>query len=462
MARLSIEDVLKATGGELIGDPPSSLTGVSIDSRKIKPGELFIPLRGERTDGHEFIPHAMERGAGASLVEEDQLERWQGLGGPLVVVKDALIALQELAAYRRESLRARVIGITGSNGKTTTKDMLAAILSRMGPTLKSPGNFNNQIGLPLTLLGADDRHDYVVLEMGMRGLGEIRELTSIARPCAGIVTNVGQVHLELLGSLDNVARAKGELIEALGPEGIAVLNADDERVAAMGATHRGRTVFYGLAGGDLRAKEINEGPRTLRFTLYGPLLSHDVEAAIPMPGRHNVYNALAAAACAAALGADSAAIAEGLGSFEPTAMRLQIEELSCGATVLNDAYNASPASMRAALATLENLAEGFKIAVLGDMLELGPEAVQLHRDVGRLAAGIVDYLVVVGPLGAEIAQGARMAGLPDDQIAVCQDNGAALAELTGILRPGATVLVKGSRGMRLEEVVAGLRKGLVP
>ena len=171
MARLSIEDVLKATGGELIGDPPSSLTGVSIDSRKIKPGELFIPLRGERTDGHEFIPHAMERGAGASLVEEDQLERWQGLGGPLVVVKDALIALQELAAYRRESLRARVIGITGSNGKTTTKDMLAAILSRMGPTLKSPGNFNNQIGLPLTLLGADDRHDYVVLEMGMRGLG---------------------------------------------------------------------------------------------------------------------------------------------------------------------------------------------------------------------------------------------------------------------------------------------------
>ena len=209
MARLSIGDVLKATGGEPIGDPPAVLTGVSIDSRTVEPGELFIPLRGERADGHEFIAHAMERGAGVSLVEEGQRDRWQSLGGPLVVVKDALVALHELAAYWRASLRARVIGITGSNGKTTTKDMLAAILSRMGSTLKSPGNFNNHIGLPLTLLQADAHRDYVVLEMGMRGLGEIRELSSIARPCAGIVTNVGQVHLELLGSLDNVARAKG-------------------------------------------------------------------------------------------------------------------------------------------------------------------------------------------------------------------------------------------------------------
>ena len=462
MARLSIGDVLKATGGEPIGDPPAVLTGVSIDSRTVEPGELFIPLRGERADGHEFIAHAMERGAGASLVEEGQRDRWQSLGGPLVVVKDALVALHELAAYWRASLRARVIGITGSNGKTTTKDMLAAILSRMGSTRKSPGNFNNHIGLPLTLLQADAHRDYVVLEMGMRGLGEIRELSSIARPCAGIVTNVGQVHLELLGSLDNVARAKGELVEALGPQGIAVLNADDGRVAAMGASHSGRTVFYGLDSGDLRAKGIQEGPRAISFTLYGPLLPHEVQVAVGMPGRHNVYNALAAAACAASLGADAEAIAEGLEDFQPTEMRLQVEELPNGATVLNDAYNASPASMRAALATLKNLAEGFKIAVLGDMLELGPEAPELHRDVGKLAADIVDYLIVVGPLGAEIAQGARMAGLPDDQIAVCLDNRSVLAELAGILRPGATVLVKGSRGMHLEEVVAGLREGLVP
>ncbi|MGI6034920.1 MAG: UDP-N-acetylmuramoyl-tripeptide--D-alanyl-D-alanine ligase [Limnochordia bacterium] len=462
MARLSIEDVLKATGGELVGEHPAPLTGVSIDSRETEPGQLFIPLRGERTDGHEFIAHAMEGGAGASLVEEGQRERWQGLGRPLVVVKDALTALQDLAAYWRGGLGARVIGITGSNGKTTTKDMLAAILSRMGSTLKSPGNYNNEIGLPLTLLQADAQHDYVVLEMGMRGLGEIRHLTSIARPCVGVVTNVGQVHLELLGSLENIARAKGELVEALGAKGIAVLNADDQRVAAMGANHQGRIVCYGVGGGDVRAREIKEGPRALGFTLYGTPFPHDVKVSVGIPGRHNVHNALAAAACAAALGADPEAITAGLASFEPTEMRLQIEELPCGATVLNDAYNASPASMQAALETLRNLAAGFKIAVLGDMLELGPQTVQLHRAVGKTAAAIVDYLVVVGPLGAEIAQGALSAGLSNKQVAICSDNRAVLEQVASILRPGVTVLVKGSRGMRLEEIVEGLRKGLVP
>jgi UDP-N-acetylmuramoyl-tripeptide--D-alanyl-D-alanine ligase len=379
----------------------------------------------------------------------------------VIVVPDSLRALGDLAAYHRRRMPARVIGITGSNGKTTTKEMTAAIAAERWRVLRSEGNLNNLVGLPLTLLGLEPGDEVAVVEMGMSHAGEIRRLAAIAAPQVGVVTNVGPVHLEGVGDLAGVAAAKGEILEGIAPGGTAVLNADDPATPAMAARWSGRLLSFGLgATADVRAEGIETAPHGTDFTL---VLADGGRARVRLPwiGEHNVRNALAAAAAARCLGADGAQIRAGLEKARPAAMRFEIGTIPPGVTVVNDAYNANPASMRAALAALSRLpGAGRRALVLGDMLELGAAAPAEHRELGRAAAAAAPALLLaVGAFAAEVAGGARAAGLSPSAIATAPDAEAAAALLAAWLRPGDLLLLKGSRGVRLERVLERLRAG---
>lgn len=429
------------------------ITGISTDSRNIHPGELFVPLRGERFDGHDYMIQAVRNGAAACLSEEVIA----GLAVPVLLVKDSLRALGDIAAAVRLGLKGPLIAVTGSAGKTTTKEMLARVLSRGGSGLKTAGNFNNLIGLPLTLLGLQEEHSWAVLEMGTSALGEIERLTAIAAPDMAIITNVGPAHLETLKGLDGVARAKGELFAGL-KGGTALVNLDDERVACLPIANGVRRVTYGLAeGAEVRADEIRNGRSNISFRLRLPEESQLVK--LQTPGRHNVHNALAVAAACWVLGIPVAEIARGLAEFVPVPGRMNIFPLPCGGELLDDSYNANPLSVAAALETLGAKAgQGRRIAVLGDMLELGAEEHRFHAEIGRKAALLTDLLVTVGPLSREIARGAREAGLSSAAIIELEDCEAAIAAVTGLQRPGDRILVKGSRGMRLDRLASALRR----
>ncbi len=429
------------------------ISGISTDSRNINPGELFVPLRGERFDGHDYMIQAVRNGAAACLSEEVVA----GLSVPVLLVKDSLRVLGEIASAVRLQLRGPLIGVTGSAGKTTTKEMLAAILSRTGPGLKTAGNFNNLIGLPLTLFKLKDEHRWAVLEMGTSALGEIERLTEIAAPDLGIITNVGPAHLETLKALDGVARAKGELFAGL-KGGTAVVNLDDKRVACLPIANGVRRVTCGLdSAADIRADEIRNGRSNLCFRLIlpdGPCLIK-----LQIPGRHNVHNALLAATAAWVLGIDGGEIARGLAEFVPIPGRMNIFPLPCGGELLDDSYNANPLSVAAALQTLESKGgKGRRVAVLGDMLELGEEERQFHYEIGRKAAASTDLLVTVGSLSQEIARGALEAGLKADAIIELEDCDAAITAVAGLQRPGDRILVKGSRSMRLDRLASALRR----
>ncbi|MGE5508267.1 MAG: UDP-N-acetylmuramoyl-tripeptide--D-alanyl-D-alanine ligase [Chitinophagales bacterium] len=478
MERLSLEELLEATGGEMVqGALGNGFTGVCCDSRTVRPGELFVPLAGERVDGHRFIGAALAAGAAGFLFARGEGSLWERLTAlevpwpiqvgerhPFVVgVDDPLAALQRLAAFYRRRFRIPVVGVTGSVGKTTTKDLIAAVLGVRWRTVATQGNYNNELGLPLTVFRLDATTEAACFELGMRGLGQIAALAAIVQPTVGVVTNVGETHLELLGSKANIARAKGELVEALPGDGVAVLNADDPLVAGMAARCRGRVCFYGVRvpgaapGGrelDVAAADVQSaGVHGMRFTLEAG--GESAEVRLPVPGRHNVSNAVAAAAAGLALGLSLPEVAWGLGQASLTAMRLQLERSPRGFLVINDAYNASPASVRSALALLVESREGGRVvAVLGDMLELGEISPAAHREVGRVAASLgVDRLLGVGPLSRFTVEGARESGLA--RADAYQSNAEALAALEG-LSQGDVVLVKGSRGMHMEEVVRGL------
>lgn len=478
MERLRLEELLGATRGELVqGEMGNGFAGVSCDSRTVQPGELFVPLAGERVDGHRFIDVALAAGAAGFLFARGEGTLWErltdlSLAWPLqvgerypfaVAVDDPLAALQRLAAYYRGRFLIPVVGVTGSVGKTTTKDLLAAVLSTRWRTVVTQGNYNNELGLPLTVFRLDRTTEAACFELGMRGLGQIEALAAIVRPTVGVVTNVGETHLELLGSRERIAQAKGELIEALPPDGVAVLNADDPRVAAMAPRSRAQVRFYGVrASGepetarrlDVAATGVaSAGVRGVRFTLEAGGETRPV--ALPVPGVHNVANALAAAAAGLALGLTLEEVVLGLSQARLTAMRLQVERGPQGCLVINDAYNASPASVKSALGLLLESQEGGQtVAVLGDMLELGEISQEAHREIGRSAAALgVDRLLGVGPLSRFTVEGARQAGLA--QAEAYESNAAALAAL-GRLGPGDVVLVKGSRGMHMEEVIRGL------
>ncbi len=429
------------------------IEGVSTDSRNLQPGELFVPLRGERFDGHDYMIQAVRNGAAACLSEEVIV----GLSVPVLLVKNSLRALGDIAGAARLRLKGPLIAVTGSAGKTTTKEMLAQVLSRTGAGLKTAGNFNNLIGLPLTLFGLKEEHSWAVLEMGTSALGEIERLTEIAAPDIGLITNIGPAHLETLKGLDGVSRAKGELFAGL-KGGSAIVNLDDERVSRLPVANGVRCITYGInAEADIRAEEICDGRHGVSFRLLLPEGRHQIK--LQTPGRHNVLNALSVAAVCWSLGVDGREIARGLGGFVPVPGRMNIFPLPCGAELLDDSYNANPLSVSVALETLSGKRKkGRRIAVLGDMLELGAEEGRFHHEIGQMAASHTDLLVTVGPLSRETARGAREAGLSDKAIIELTSCEPAIEAVASLLRPGDRVLVKGSRGMRLDRLSSALRR----
>ena len=443
------------------------LTDVVIDSRRATPGSLFVALRGERQDGHDYVADAFGRGAVAALVSRPVAGSWatwpvRGMWpeaaaeGPICLqVPDVLAALQDVAAAWRGRFPCRVIAVTGSVGKTSTKEAIAQVLARRGQVLKSEGNLNNEIGLPLTLLQLRPEHRWAAVEMGMYAPGEIARLVEIARPAVGVVTNVGPVHLERLGSIEAISRAKAELPQGLPADGVAILNGDDDRVRAMAEATRARVITFGLgAGCDLRATGVeSHGLAGLEASFHHGGRVHRVR--LPWVGRHNVYVALAAAAVGLAEGLVWEEIAAGLAEAG-TLGRMTVLAGYAGSTILGDTYNACPASV---LADLDLLAElnGRHLALLGDMLELGAYEEEGHRQVGRRAAEVLDVLATVGPRASRIAEEARRCN-PRLAVRAWHDREEAAAWLRSQLAAGDYVLVKGSRGMALEQVVPMLQR----
>jgi len=453
MISFDVRTVAGITGGQILHNGADvGIQGFSTDSRTLQAGDLFIPLRGERFDGHDYLAQAVRHGAAASLSEEVVV----GLNIPVVQVRDTLQALGDLAAAVRQRFAGPVVGITGTSGKTTTKEMLAAILARTAPGLKSAGNFNNLVGVPLTLFGFQSEHRWAVIEMGMSARGEIARLAQIAAPRIGIITNVGAGHLQQLGGISGVARAKGELFIQLPAGGTAVVNVDDPQVSQLPLANGVRRLLFGLAPeAQVRATDIVVTEGTVGFRLHLP--DAEIPVRLPLPGRHNVQNALAAAAAAWVLEVQPADIAAGLAEFKPCPGRMELIELPGDLLLLEDSYNANPLSMQAALDALHDLGRpGRRIAVLGDMLELGPAACDLHREVGMLVAKRADWLFTLGELAREIAVGAAEHGLPGERIVAAGSVEELLDRLRPILQPGDRLLVKGSRGMRMERVSARL------
>ncbi|HWP63607.1 MAG TPA: UDP-N-acetylmuramoyl-tripeptide--D-alanyl-D-alanine ligase [Candidatus Binatia bacterium] len=461
------DELAAIVGGRLVLRGRRPIRGAAVDSRLVTPGRLFVALPGERTDGHRFLGEALARGAAALLVRADwplaatDLEAAAAASATICAVPETLPALHALAAAWRRRFDPLVVGVTGSIAKTSTKEAIATVLARRFRTLKNPGNLNNEIGLPLTVLDLDAEHEVAVLEMGMYVGGEIADLARIARPRLGVVTAVQEVHLSRIGSLDAIEAAKAELVEALPPAaegGLAILNADDERVARMRKRTAAAIRTYGFAPeADVTARAVRPlGFEGMAFDLVVDGLAAPVR--LPVLGRLGVHNALAAAAVASALGLEIDEIAAGLAGGWSVEHRGTIVRAG-GVALVDDAYNASPGSVRAALDLLAGL-PGRRIAVLGEMLELGPAHDRGHRSVGEAAAAVVDHLVVVGDGARGIAEGALAAGLSPERLTTVADREAARAVLLDLLRPGDVVLVKASRGIALDALVAELAAAL--
>jgi UDP-N-acetylmuramoyl-tripeptide--D-alanyl-D-alanine ligase len=444
------QDILTATGAK-IAPAAAALRleifdNVAIDSRRIPERSLFVALRGQRHDAHDFVAQALAAGALAAVVERVPAGVDERV---CFVVTDALRALGDLAHWSREKVPGlQVLAVTGSNGKTTTKEMVGAICEEAtggtpGAVLKTEGNFNNLVGLPLTLLGLRGSESLAILEMGMNQLGEIARLTEIARPDVGLITNVGAAHLEGVGSLDGVAAAKGELFGGMSDDATICVNVDDERVVRVSQRFRGRRIEFGHGAEIHAADVVDRGVAGIEFRLHVGDASAPV--ALAFAGVHNVANALAAAALGHALGFGVKTIAAGLAAAHPPKMRMQVVRLANGATLVNDSYNANPDSMIAGLKAVA-ASGGRSWAVLGEMRELGGHSSRLHREVGAEAARLgIDFLVVVGPQREEYAEGARAEG-GAIEVRECADAAEAAALVAAELRAGDVVLVKGSRG----------------
>lgn len=442
-------EVLAATKGKLISQGLTlSFEGVSTDTRTLKSGSLFVALSGERFDGHTFIPAAISRGATGLVVSSMPIEALPGI--TIFLVPDTRIAFEDLAHFHRCRFELPVIAITGSNGKTSTKDMIAAVLSTKLNVLKTEANFNNEIGLSQTLLKIDIAHQAVVVEMGMRGRGEIAELAAIAMPTVGVVTNVGETHLERLGSIENIATAKAELVEALDEHSVAFLNGDDVHVRTMREKTAARTVSFGMnAECTVRAANLKLSPTGVAFDCL--VEGKTFPIALPIQGVHNAYNALAAIAVGLELGLEPREIAQGLANYEPGKMRLDIKRYG-DITVIDDTYNASPLSMAAAIEVLAAVATGRKTAAIGDMLELGAASGEAHAKVGRHLATVgTEMVLTIGEHAKVAGEAARQQGVP--VVIDCADHAAAIVELRQRLLPGDTLLLKGSRGMAMEKLL---------
>ena len=455
-------DIRQATGGELLAGPTEAVFDqVAIDSRAIRPGHLFVAIRGENHDGHTFLNDVVAQGIRGVVVQHDRLDadRRASLdrGGVMVLgVDDTTRALGALAAHQRRSMPARILALTGSNGKTTTRAMTESILSRRFKTLATRGNLNNEIGVPLTLFRLQAEHQVGVVEMGMNHPGEIDRLGRIATPDVGMITNVAPAHLEGLQTVEGVRDAKGELLNHIAADGRAILNADDPLVRELAAGSRAEVLFFGRADdAQVRAEAVVATPEGTRFVLKLPQAEGPVQ--LNIPGAFMVANALAAAAAATVLGIEWPDIRDGLAAVRPVAGRMQIQSLAGGLTIINDCYNANPASAAAAIATLADLKGNARgILVMGDMLELGTQAAALHREIGqRAAAAGLALLCAHGPHAESLAAGARAAGMPDGRI-MTGSVPEIVDHLTAQLEPGDWILVKGSRGMRMERVIEAL------
>jgi len=453
MERVSLVDVARAVGAPCEGAGNVAVSGVSTDSRSVAPGDVFFAVRGERLDGHAFVATAAAAGAAAAVVSDRS--GLEGVPVPLLEVRDTVVALGDLAAWYRKRFQVDVVGVTGTNGKTTTKDMTAAVLSSVRRTLKTEANLNSQIGVPITVLRLAREHESAVIEMGMDRPGQIARLAAISSPRVGVVTNVSAAHMKTMGTVDEIARAKGELLEALPADGAAVLNADDARVMAQAGRTRARIVTFGLGeASDVRGVDVRETAGGLEFGVQG-----SSRVRIPVHGRHNVANALAALAVGRALGVPHELGTRGLARFAPSPRRTAVVRAGRW-TVIDDSYNSNPGSLRAALETLVSIAAGGRptAAALGDMLELGEASESAHREAGRLAAELkIGLLFLFGREVQAIRAGALEAGMAPERVTVFEDKSKLVEALRG--RAGnepLVLLVKGSRGMRMEEVVERL------
>jgi UDP-N-acetylmuramoyl-tripeptide--D-alanyl-D-alanine ligase len=474
MALFTVEEMLEVISVRVLaGRTPTWLKKrikrVCTDSRAIRPGDLFVALQGDRFDGHDYVATALRQGAvGAIVHDRFQLPEVMSAGSRgaskgadafLLGVRDTLFAYQQLASHHRSRFDIPVVAVTGSNGKTTTKDMISHVLAHRWIVLKTEGNLNNRIGVPQILFGLTPRHEAAVIEMGVDNLGQTTRLCEIARPTIGIITNIGPDHLEFFGSMEVSAQAKGELLDLMSADGTAVLNADDDYFDYLAARACCRVVSFGLSSNaDVHA--VNPHPDEQQGATFGLVLpgrARPTAVYLKVHGSHNITNALAAAAVGFALGLSGSGIAEGLARFRPASMRSQ-ETSWRGVRLINDCYNANPASMRAAILMLKQLGTATRtIAVLGDMLELGPGARDMHREVGAyLVEQGITYLIAAGGLGQYIADGARRSGMASSQIVDVPDAAAAGQALKLLAKKGDVVLVKASRGMKMEQVVDAL------
>jgi UDP-N-acetylmuramoyl-tripeptide--D-alanyl-D-alanine ligase len=461
--RWTVEEVARTLGSKPPGglDPLARLAGVSIDSRTVSRGELFVAIHGPRHDGHSFIVAALDAGALAGVVAQDRMAGFaEPVRSKLLAVGDTLAALQRLAQAVRTRWGRRLAGVTGSAGKTTTKEILAALLASRFSVLKSEGNLNNEYGLPLQLLRLDDSDEAAVVELGMSHAGELRRLADIARPDVGVVTRVAPVHLEFFASVDEIASAKRELIEGLaGSDSVAILNADDPRVVRFAEAAPGRVVTFGFSSAaDFRAERIDDrGADGGEFDFIAP--AGRARLTLPLAGRHNISNALAALAAASVWGVGAAEAKEVFPRLEPAGMRGRVLRYDAGFCVINDCYNSNPVALAAMIEILAHTpASGRRILAAGEMLELGPSSRELHREAGRAAAatGSLDWIIGVQGDGESFVRGAIEAGHPAARAKFIGSSVEAAGFVADLLAPGDLLLVKGSRGVRMERIVEAL------
>jgi len=455
MERLGLEEVIQACGATPYNcDAVKQVTGITTDSRKLQPGDMFVALKGEKFDGHEYAQAAISNGA-AVVLSQQELDSTV----PYLKVKDTLSALHDLAKFYKSKFNIPFVAVTGSSGKTTTKDMLASVLSEKFRVLKTEGNYNNAIGLPLTLFRLEKGHEIGVLEMGMNSLGEIELLADIVRPDAGVITNVGTAHIENLKSRENILKAKTEMFTYFNEKNTAVVNGDNDMLQKLDNMPY-KIIRYGLESQNhCRAENIvekGEAGTDFEVLYQGERAAYHV----PMPGIHNVYNALSAICIGMLYGLSQEQINAGLAKFKPSKMRMEIFQGKFNTKVINDAYNANPDSMMAAINVIAGMeSAGRRVCILGDMFELGEFAEEGHQKVGRFAVqNKVDVILAVGKMASETIKGASMSG--NNQLLYCFDsNEEVIDSLQGIIKEKDTILIKGSRGMHMESIVESLREG---